>query len=433
MVNFLLVSRGSQGGVMKQQVFSSIEIFVNQLFKFEPIGRSTNFHKKFIVELIVGILGSRSTLISNISRFLNEPIPLKSTENRICKMLTSSHLPWEGLKLRAIDLGALAVGKDDIIAFDPGDVTKKYAKKMAYLYPVHDGSTGKLSLGWEDFGVEAIHWENKKKIHTPLHSKLTNASCPGYISQNHQIIEAIKVIHERLGDDFGIWTFDRGHDRNILFKFLLSLKIRWIVRLKLNRNLRFVDGEVTVKLEDFFDILQSSKPKTSWWLLFPKRSGELKVAWRKVKLPSDKTKRELNLVVIHDKRNEKPVVFLTNLPVHDDLSAMEAFGQYLERWGKEEGYRFCKSFLNLENIRPMNWPAIQNLALLVHLSYCFVSWFHRRDQEHIDSLCEENLKTFNSIDTIHYRYYRVGQLIQKLLCKEMNHEPGVLALMTEVG
>ena len=37
---------------------------------------------------------------------------------------------------------------------------------------------------------------------------------------------------------------------------------------------------------------------------------------------------------MQDPRNEKPVVFLTNLKVTDDLSAIVAFGYYLERWGK---------------------------------------------------------------------------------------------------
>ena len=414
--------------VMEQHISSAIRNFVDDLFKFESITSSTGAHKRYLADMIIGILGSRSTVIANIARFLNESTVLNHTEDRLCKMLASTQLPWDGLRVRATDIGARGVGRDDIIAFDPGDITKKYAKKMQYLYPVHDGSTGKIAQGWEDFGVEAIHWEGGKKIHIPLYEKLINASCPGYISQNHQIIEAIKLIHEQLGENFGVWTFDRGHDRGILFKFLLGLKLRWIVRLKFNRNLRFVDGDVTVKIEDFLEILTMSKE--SWWLLFPKCSGELRVAWRKVRLPSSQS--TLTLVIIHDLRNEKPVVFLTNLPVHDDLSAMVALGYYLERWGKEEGYRFCKSFLNLENLRVLRWPAIQNMALLVHISYLFISSHYRRNQNTIDRLCDERLKTFTTIDTIQYRYYRVGQMMQMLLWEERGLNPGALA-MTEVG
>ena len=97
---------------------------------------------------------------------------------------------------------------------------------MDYLYPVHDGSTGKIGLGWEDFGVEAIHWENGRKTHTPLYSKLSNASCPDYVSQNHQIMKAIRSVYEQLDEWCGVWAFDRLHDRTILFKFLL----KWMKR-----------------------------------------------------------------------------------------------------------------------------------------------------------------------------------------------------------
>lgn len=413
---------------MKQQISLEIKKFVELLFKFEPVTRSTWAHKKFVEEMVTGILGSRSTLIANIARFLNEPCPLIATEQRLCTMLMSAHLPWNDLSIRATDLGSQGVKKDDIIAFDPGDVTKKYAKKMDYLYPVHDGSSGKIALGWEDFSVEAIHWEDGKKVHIPLFERLINASCPEYVSQNHQIIEAIKRVHQQLGDNCGVWTFDRGHDRGIIFKFLLTLNLLWIVRLKFNRNLRFVDGEVTIKLKDFIEILKYEKK--SWWLLFPKQSGELRVAWRKVRLPSIKT--ELTLVIVHDFRNEKPVMFLTNLVVNDDLSAMIAFGYYLERWGKEEGYRFCKSYLNLENLRTLRWPAIENLARLVQISYLFISWYHRRHQEKLETMCDQELKTFKKIDTVRFRYYRIGQMIQKLLWQASGLNPGALS-MTEVG
>ena len=192
-------------------------------------------------------------------------------------MLKSELWPREDLRSRALDIAAREVHCDDVIAFDPGDVTKKYAKKMDYLYPVHDGSTGKIGLGWEDFGVEAIRWENGRKTHTPLYEKLSNASCPDYVSQNQQIIIAIRSVYEQLDEWCGVWAFDRLHDRTILFKFLLSLKMFWIVRMKFNRGLRFVDGEAKVKVEDLVGMLPLSKE--AWWLLFPKRSGELHVAW----------------------------------------------------------------------------------------------------------------------------------------------------------
>ena len=414
---------------MKQQVIANIDLFVTELFKFGLVTRYTRTYRKFLTEMIIGILGSKSTLISNIARFLKEDVALIYTEKRLCSMLGNKLWPREELRLGALDMAAGKVYRDDVIAFDPGDVTKKYARTMDYLYPVHDGSTGKLRLGWEDFGVEAIHWKNGRKTHTPLYEKLINASCPDYVSQNHQIITAIQSVYEQLGEWNGVWAFDRLHDRTILFKSLLSLKIFWIVRMKFNRGLRFVDGEAKVKIEDLVGLLPLSKE--SWWLLFPKRSSELHVAWRRVRFPFNNA--VVTLVIVHDTRNEKPVVFLTSLKVTDDLSAIGAFGYYLERWGKEEGYRFSKSFLNLEDLRPQSWIAIQNLAFLVHLVYLFISWCHRQHGDELEKLSEERLKNFRPIKTVHFRYYRIAQMIRVLLAEELGHDAATMLAMTEVG
>lgn len=416
---------------MEQQVSirSEIDIFVADLFKHEHVGPNAYAHRRFTTEMITGILGAKSTLVANIARFLNEDIDLIHTEKRLCSMLRNEHWPRNDLRARAVDIAARKVHHEDVIAFDPGDVTKKYAKKMDYLYPVHDGSTGKIGLGWEDFGVEAIHWENGRKIHTPLYSKLTNASCDDYVSQNHQIMTAIQAVYEQIGQWCGVWAFDRLHDRTILFKFLLKLNIFWIVRLKFNRSLRFADGEAKVKVEDLIGLLPLSKE--AWWILFPKRSSELHVAWRKVRFPFHAA--SVTLVIVHDPRNEKPVAFLTNMEVNDDLSAITAFGYYLERWGKEEGYRFSKSFLNLENLRPHRWTGIQNMAFLVHLVYLFISWCHRRHGDKLEQLAEKRLKNFKPIETVHFRYYRIAHMMRGLLAEELGHNATTLLAMTEVG
>jgi hypothetical protein len=416
---------------MEQQVSirDEIDIFVEEMFRHEHVRQNTHAHKRFTTEMIKGILGSKSTLIANVARYSKEATDLICTEIRLCSMLRNKLWPREDLQARALDIAARKVHREDVIAFDPGDVTKKYAKKMDNLYPVHDGSTGKIGLGWEDFGVEAIHWENGRKAHTPLYSKLTNAGCEDYVSQNRQIIMAIRAVYDQVGEWCGIWTFDRLHDRTILFKFLLGLNIFWIVRLKFNRSLRFVDGEAKVKVEDLVGLLPLSKE--AWWLLFPKRSSELHVAWRKVRFPFHKA--EVTLVIVHDPRNEKPVVFLTNMKVTDDLSAIAAFGYYLERWGKEEGYRFSKSFLNLENLRPHRWIGIQNLAFLVHLVYLFISWCHRRHGDELEKLAEERLRNFKPIEAVHFRYYRVAQMMRVRLAEELGHDVATLLNMTEVG
>ncbi|MBF0207519.1 MAG: transposase [Oligoflexia bacterium] len=398
---------------MRQQILHVIDVFINELFKSETTTNTTYAYKRFTREMIAGIVGAGSVLVSNIARFLDESTHIGNTEKRLCSMLDNERFPRDGIQEQAIEIGTRFVDQQDVIAFDIGDITKKYAKKMDHLYLVHDGSTGKNRLGWELFGIEAIHWKNSEKFHTPLYSKFINADCKDYISQNYQIIKAVKSVQKFLGPYRGIWTFDRLHDRNILFKELLKMPMWWIVRMKFNRILH-VDGNVKIKIEELIEIMSLSK--AAWRFLFPKISGELHVSWRKVRLPSNKN--EITLIIIRDYRNERPIIFLTNIPVKDDLSAVTAFGYYLERWGIEEGCRFLKEIFDLENLRTREWKSIQNLVFMSHLSYLFISCFYRHYNKELNLLSEKLNKNFYSIDTIHYRYYRIAKLLQSLLQKE---------------
>src|SRR4051812_29036041 len=106
--------------------------------------------------MLIGILGTKSTLVANVARFLDEPRALRYTERRLCGLLKSPHPPWDDLKERTIEVGGFQVGRDDVIAFDPGDVIKEYAEKMENLYSVHDGSRDECGNGFEAFSVEAV-------------------------------------------------------------------------------------------------------------------------------------------------------------------------------------------------------------------------------------------------------------------------------------
>lgn len=412
----------------------STDSLIDRLFQFIP-GRQSE-HKKFISEMILGILGARSVLLSNISRFLAEPIPFIHTEQRISKFLYKKQVPWSDLKLRCCELGSFQLQKDDTIAFDPGDLVKDYAEKMENLYRVHDGSEDDCGNGYEDFCAEGVQWVNGNRFQIPLYQRLSNARCPDYRSQNHQIIEAIQVIHEYVRDK-GIWTFDRGHDRSRIFtNALFRLDIRWIIRAKENRAVIPEDPKYLMPLKyqpGLFDIVSKIKlTDQPLRLTFPQKSGELHVGWTRVKLTIDPDERWITVVVVHDKRNEKPVVLLTNLEVHNDLEATLIFGRYLERWRKEEGFRFCKSYLNTESIRTLSFNSISNLAWLAHLTYYFITLFYKGSPEQVLSEIKKRLKHFNSVDEIGYRYYRVADVMRILLWEQMG-KPVSSLTFTEVG
>lgn len=423
--------------VMDRQLFISPESLVERIFQFSESKQPR--HRVFFQEMITGLLGSKSALVANVARFLDEPTELKQTEKRLCRMLNNDQIPWEELKTRVTELEARRVNPDDVIAFDPGDIVKKYALKMENLYRVHDGSQDDCGNGYEDFQVEAIQWKDGKKHHIPLYQKLINAKCEDYISQNAQICDAIYAVHEHLGDKKGVWCFDRGHDRSRIFeKALLPLspKMRWIVRAKENRAVIPINPAYQNPRQyhpGLFDLARqiplSGQPIR---LTFPKVTGELFVGWERVRLAMDERDTELTVLVVHDRRNTEPVVLLSNLEVSSMEDAIVTFGYYLERWGKEEGYRFTKSFLNAEDVRMLNWEGIQNLNWLIYLTYVFVTLFYQSAPAEIDRLCEKRLKHFRDIDEVGYRYYRVASLMRILLW-EQRGKPSIALSMTEVG
>lgn len=81
--------------------------------------------------------------LSNISRSLNEQIPLIKTEGRLSRNI-GKHDLTEQINGNLLVDGASRVNPDTVIALDISDIDKPYARKMENLAFVRDGSTGEL-------------------------------------------------------------------------------------------------------------------------------------------------------------------------------------------------------------------------------------------------------------------------------------------------
>jgi Transposase DDE domain len=404
----------------------SVEPLIDRLFQFIP-GRQAE-HRRFLARILTALLQTHSPWLSNLARALHEGCPLIQTEKKLSRLLGSkSRLPWSELDARATELGCHEVKWDDVIAFDPGDLIKEYAEKMDYLYRVHDGSRDQCGWGYEEFAVEAIQWRAGHRFHIPLYEKLTNASIPSYHSQNAQILDAIQAVYSYLGENRGIWTFDRGHDRGHLFTHAFlspKLKFRWILRLKENRSVEPENPAFRLPRQyhaGIFDIVRQIKlTDQPLQLRFPQVTAPLYIGWHRVRLASLDLEpgRWFSLVIVHDRRNKNPVVLLSNLEVQTPEQALVVFGYYLERWRKEEGYRFLKTALHLERIRTLRWERIERLAWLEHLAYFYLTLFYRSAPERIDSEMNQRLRHFVPLEKVSFRYYRIAQLVQILLAEQ---------------
>ena len=102
-----------------------------------------------------------------------------------------------------------------VIAIDPGDIRKKYAKKMEFLGRVRDGSEKEIGEGYPVCKAVATDIESKKVI--PLYCEAYSFLAEGVKSENSQLLKMIDTIFEHTGDR-GIHAIDRGGDRGVLYK-----------------------------------------------------------------------------------------------------------------------------------------------------------------------------------------------------------------------
>ena len=116
-----------------------------------------------------------------------------------------------------------------VIAIDPGDIRKKYARKMEFLGKVYDGSEHEVGNGYHLCKIVAADIDSTRVI--PLY-------CEAYAyaavkSENAELLNAIRVVQSHIGDK-GIHAIDRGGDRGVIYRHYLSkdTPTRFVIRLK---------------------------------------------------------------------------------------------------------------------------------------------------------------------------------------------------------
>ncbi len=203
-----------------------------QLSKFSGIisREFTKPKQKLIKEMLYGIQASKDVKLSNIARTLKKEQYLIKTEDRLSRNLDDCDLT-DAIKGEVCRLAASRVTDDMVIAIDPGDIRKKYARKMEFLGKVRDGSEGEIGEGYPLCKAVAADVESKNVI--PLYCEAYSHSAPDVKSANTQIFKVIDTVFRHLGDK-GVHAIDRGGDRGVIYyKYLNREKsARFVIRLK---------------------------------------------------------------------------------------------------------------------------------------------------------------------------------------------------------
>ena len=350
-----------KGGVMSEESRLAANL-KRQLSKFSGI-ISKRFNKakhKLIKEMLYGIQASKDVKLSNISRTLKEDQRLIKTEDRLSRNLDDEDFT-AGINDEICRLASSKVTDDMVIAIDPGDIIKKYAKKMEFLGRVRDGSEHEIGNGYHLCKVVAADIESKKVI--PLYCEAYSYLACDIKSENDQIFKAIDTIFKHMGER-GIHAIDRGGDRGLIYekylrrdkpvKFVIRLTERDLIHKGRAKSCSDMAKSLPTPYETILILYDNGKEK--------KRKVEYNAV--PVKLP--KFGNKLYLVVVKG-FGEKPMMLLTSLKlnIYKKESIWRIAEYYLARWKCEESYRYIKQCYNLEDIRVRSYIGIRNIVVLV--------------------------------------------------------------------
>ncbi len=236
--------------------------------------------RRFVAEMIFGIQARGSVRLTEVGRALGERISLKKTEERLSRQLGRRDLERR-LQRRLIEQASGRIEDDTLLVLDLSDVTKKYAEKMENLGRVRDGSEKELVWGYWTLNIMGSNTKGTKLV--PRYGRLFSHVVEGHESENIEIRDAVSEVAEVVGKR-GIWVMDRGGDRGYLFKYLLSEKHRFLIRVRADRGLRTAQGKASA-LE-----LARSSPMLFHETMVKEEAGQerqvhLAFGLRKVRLP----------------------------------------------------------------------------------------------------------------------------------------------------
>jgi len=275
--------------------------------------------------MIYGVQARQSVRLTEVSRALAEPIPIKKTVERLSRQLRNPRL-WTWITDRVLTLAADRIREMTLLILDLSDVHKKYARKMEHLAQVWDGSEGEKNIGY---------W-------------------------TLNIIGAIGRVSEKTKKR-GIWVIDRGGDRGYLYKYLLHESLRFIIRMRSDRTV------ITDRKESALEAAESCPMLFHEYIAREDEREEkpvrLEVGYRRIRLPDHR--EDLTLVVVKGFKRE-PMILLTNLRLRRSRKSIwHVVEAYLTRWRIEETIRFMKQSYQLEDIRVLKYVRLQNMMAIL--------------------------------------------------------------------
>ena len=338
----------------------------------------TRPERKFVFQMVFGILKQQSVILLQIARGLGEKAQLKKTVERLGKHLGRETLA-DRLMTALPQLARYKLRRCQYLVLDLSDVRKDYARKMEGLRPVYDGSKGEVAPGYWTVNVVGVGGEEYLgRELVPVYSELYSTAEAGFVSENAKVWKAIETVTKGAGKG-PVWVFDRGFDRREgLLKPLMEEGYRFLIRQRGDRLVEY-KGELLPVRE------VGKRVPLRWTYVLERRRGgrERKVRFRvgatQVSVPG--VDGELWLVVVAQ-RGEGRSWYLGRLEQLQKngewelLSAEEAarrgFEAYGSRWSVEEVFRHVKTDYSMEKMRVQSYTRLRSLNAVLWFAMYFL-------------------------------------------------------------
>ena len=352
---------------------TTIHRFKMQVNKFSgTISKGMNKTKKRLVnEMIYGIQASKDVKLSNISRALKEPIPLIKTEDRLSRNLGSEDLTHE-INNQLLRLGDDKIDDTMVIAIDPGDLMKPYAKAMENLYNIYDGSEHEPARGYHMCQVTGANLAHDRIV--PLYCEAYSSEADDYLGSTEKLIEVIRKVKEFIGNK-GTWAIDRQGDDIDLIQFFTTDSLQAVIRLTKKRYLHFGGNKNRqVKAERIHHHVEL-KFKAHICITKDGKEEDLQLKYGAITVALPEYPDQWYTLVIVDGFGKDPMLLLTTKKVNieNNQELWNIVEIYLTRWKCDECYRYIKQSYNLEDFRVMSYNSIRNITVLVHAIAYFTS------------------------------------------------------------
>lgn len=321
--------------------------------------------------MIFGIQASKDVKLSNIGRSLKEDIPLIKTEDRLSRNLASDDISGH-LNNEIMRLASNKIDDTMVIAIDPGDIMKPYAKEMEKLCNIYDGSQGVPARGYHLCQVTAANLAHDSIV--PLYCEAYSSEDTDYMGSSEKIIGIVQKVKAKIGTK-GTWAIDRQGDDIDIIRGFTNEGLDFVVRLKMNRYVHF-GGNINrqVKAERIHHHINTPY-KAHIYITKDGKEEFMHLEYGATRAALPGYPGTWYTLVIIRGFGKVPMLLLTSKEVElkNSRQLWQIVDIYLTRWKCDECYRYIKQSYNLEDIRVLCYNSIRNIAALVHCIAYFTS------------------------------------------------------------